>query len=51
MFWQGAARQGAHFAIRLISAGPEKESRKWKQMREERGCRVENKKKGRKRIC
>lgn len=48
MFWQGAARQGAHFAIRLISAGPEKENRKWKQIREER---VENKKKGRKRIC
>lgn len=23
MFWQGAARQGAHFDIRLISIGPE----------------------------
>ena len=23
MFWQGAARQGAHFDIRLISTGPE----------------------------
>lgn len=24
LFWQGAARQGAHFDIRLISTGPGK---------------------------
>lgn len=29
LFWQGAARQGAHFDIRLISTGPGKENRRY----------------------
>lgn len=27
LFWQGVPRQGAHFDIRLISAGPEGDGR------------------------
>lgn len=33
LFWHGAARQGAHFDIRLISTGPEKDNKKQEQMR------------------
>lgn len=36
LFWQGAARQGAHFDMRLISTGPETDVRK----RDEEGERA-----------